>query len=402
MDTSTPGGERLTGRIDGAATPAARDAITRMLADLIAIRSVNPMGATHSAPEPVERGIVRYLEAFFADTHARCTRQRVSDAHENLLIALPGETDAPGLLFESHMDTVPAGEWGEAAFVPIIDGRRIVGRGACDDKASLLAMAIALRRLAASEVRPAAPVLLLAAADEEFAQAGIRHFFRTHTGRLRGAVFGEPTLLAPIVQHKGIVRWDITVHGRSAHSSRPELGVNAIAGMRRVLGALEACQRALQETWATPLVGGPTLTVTMIQGGRTRSAVPDACVIAVDLRIVPGMTPLAARAQAIDALAALGLRIEHGEPQLTMPPLDTPGDAPFGQAVLRACRDVAGEAVAFAGVPYGTDAGWCPADVPAIVLGPGDIATAHSDHEEVDVEQIEQAVEIYDRIMTTA
>ncbi len=379
--------------------------IARRLADLVAIPSVNPMGVAHAGPEPVERGVVRFLEAFFADADAdvTLTRQRVSDAHENLLIAMPGAHDAPGLLFESHMDTVPAAEWGDAAFQPLVDGRRVVGRGACDDKGSLLAMAIALRRVLDRGVRPPAPIWLLAAADEEYAQTGIQHFARGFAGRLRGAVFGEPTQLSPIVAHKGIVRWDLTVHGRSAHSARPELGVNAILGMRRVLDAIAHVERELQQRFIAPLVGGPTLTVTRIQGGRTRNAVPDACTIALDVRIVPGMEPAETRETIVSLLAALDhVDLSHGETQVAMRPLDTAMEAPFSREVLRACQAVTGADAAFAGVPYGTDAAWFPADVPAIVLGPGDIATAHTAREEIDVAEVEQAVEIYTRLMLSA
>lgn len=385
-------------------TRAADIPIARTLADLVAIQSVNPMGVAHAGPEPVERGVVRYLEAFFADTDVTLTRQRVSDAHENLLIAVPGAHDAPGLLFESHMDTVPAAEWGDAAFQPIVDGRRVVGRGACDDKGPLLAMAIALRRVLDRGERPPAPIWLLAAADEEYAQTGIQHFARGFEGRLRGAVFGEPTQLSPIVQHKGIVRWDLTVHGRSAHSARPELGVNAILGMRRVLDAIAHVERELQQRFIAPLVGGPTLTVTRIQGGRTRNAVPDACTIALDVRIVPGMEPAGTRETIIAMLAAAlaDVELSHGETQVAMRPLDTAVEAPFSREVLRACQAVTGADAAFAGVPYGTDAAWFPAHVPALVLGPGDIADAHTAREEIDVADVEKAAEIYYRLMLSA
>ncbi len=369
-----------------------------LLTDLIAIPSVNPMGRDIPVTEPVERGAADYIESLFRPYGVQMTRERVAPAHENLLIAIPGKTDQPATLLESHMDTVPADDWSDRAFTPRVEGDIVYGRGACDDKGPLVSMILAALEVLESGAAPPAPVLFLAAGDEECAQLGIRHFRGKNLPVGRG-IFGEPTNLIPIVQHKGTLRWDITVHGKSAHTSRPELGVNAIHGMIRVIAEIGQHQEDLQRRYANPRITGPSLTVTMIHGGRTRNAVPDECAIALDFRLLPGMDLPACRAELIARLDNLGLSISHSDLQIQTPPLNTALDDPFSLRVLEICRRHAGSGIELEGVPYGTDAAWISDRAPALVLGPGSIATAHAVDEQIDINEVVACAEIYRDIL---
>jgi acetylornithine deacetylase len=372
----------------------------RLLADLIAIPSVNPMGSPFTQAEPVEERVAEYIAQLFAPYDARVERDTFSPAHTNLLVTVPGAAEGPALLFESHTDTVPADDWLDRAFTPRWEGDLVFGRGACDDKGPLAAMILATLDLLESGPPPRT-VLLLAAGDEEYAQTGIKQFRETGV-LLRGGVFGEPTNCLPIVQHKGTIRWDIRVQGRSAHTSRPEVGVNAILGMMDVIAELQKHQEELQRRYTSSLLTGPLLTVSMIHGGRTRNAVPDECVISVDFRVIPGMDPEAERSKLIDRLAALGHEITHQPPQLITPPLSTSPDDPFAQCVLEACRQYVGPETQFRGEPYGTDAAWIADRAPALVLGPGSIASAHAIDEHIDINEVVRCAHIYRQIMATA
>src|SRR5262245_18427264 len=182
--------------------PITKENAARILADLVAIPSVNPMGRPYDQPVPVERRVTEYLEQLFAPHGVSMARQCSGPTHENLLIPVPGRRPGPATLFESHMDTVPAEDWLDRAFTPRREGNRLFGRGACDDKGPLTAMALAVLDLLESGTTPPHPVLFLAAGDEEYAQTGIKHFRAENRDVGRG-VFGEPTSLAPIIQHKG-------------------------------------------------------------------------------------------------------------------------------------------------------------------------------------------------------
>ena len=94
--------------------------------------------------------------------------------------------------------------------------------------------------------------------------------------------------------------------------------------------------------------------------------------------VLPGMDLSASRVELIARLDKLGLAITHSELQLQTPPLSTARDDPFSRQVLEICRRYAGNGIELEGVPYGTDASWISDRAPALVLGPGSIATAHA------------------------
>jgi acetylornithine deacetylase len=374
--------------------------VTRVLADLVAFPSVNPMGRPYNQDTAVERPVVEYLERFFGRYDVEVQRQTCSPIHESLLIVAAGRDERPWTLFESHMDTVPADDWPDRAFRPIVKGDRLFGRGACDDKGCLTAMILALQDVLESGQKPPGPVALLAAGDEEYAQTGIKHFAAGGHPLGRG-VFGEPTGLVPVLQHKGTIRWDITVHGRSAHTARPELGTNAIYGMIDVIQAIRQYEARLQAEQHHRRMTGPTVTVTVIHGGRTRNAVPDECTIYVDYRVLPGTDPSAEREKLIRHLEHLDLTVTHHSVQLVTPPLNTRDDDPFSRRVLDLCRRKTGQDFDFQGAPYGTDAAWVSERIPALVLGPGDIAHAHAVDEFVDLTEVARCAEIYRDIMVS-
>src|SRR5262245_56128034 len=148
----------------------------KLVSDLIALPTVNPMGRPYSGALPVERPVVAYLEGLFAPYGVAMQRQTCSPIHESLLIIVPGTTDGPVTLFESHADTVPADDWPDRAFTARVEEGHVVGRGACDDKGPLAAMVLALCDLLSAGEQPPKTVLLLAAGDEECGQTGIKTF----------------------------------------------------------------------------------------------------------------------------------------------------------------------------------------------------------------------------------
>lgn len=373
---------------------------TEILKRLIALPTVNPMEQPYTESLPVERPVVEYLESLFEPYGVALQRQRCSPIHESLLVTVDGESDGPATLFESHIDTVPADDWLETAFQPRVEAGRMYGRGACDDKGPLSAMVAALLRLLDSGRKPPQPVLLLAAGDEECGQTGIKFFSENHVAPEIGrAVFGEPTSCEPIIQHKGTIRWDLTVEGRSSHSAEPEKGQNAILDMIRVIDRLRELQEEFAAQHDNPLLTPPSITVTMIRGGQTRNALPQECTAAVDFRIVPGMDCSDGSRRVIEAVDALGLATSHGSFQCFAPPLSTAADDPFVTVVAETCKAALGRPVRTFGVPFGSDASFAPPGASAIVLGPGEISDAHAIDESVELKQVDACTEICHSIM---
>ncbi len=218
-----------------------------------------------------------------------------------------------------------------------------------------------------------------------------------------GAVIAEPTGLRAVIASKGVLRWRMISRGVSAHSSKTHLGVNAISHMARVVLELEQENLRLASR-KHPLLGSASINVGKIQGGVQVNFVPDECAIEIDRRLLPDESVdevLTSYQQTLDRL-----RSEHEDfdvvmesPMLTDIGLDTVPDAQIAQAASAVLDDM-GLEPAHAGVPFGSDASkLARAGVPSIIFGPGDIDQAHAAVEYVDLEQVRQAAEFFERLM---
>ena len=370
------------------------------LQDLVAIDSVNP---ALPGGEQGESGMVEYLSAFFAALDIPCQRSEVLPGRSNIIATLEGEDPEHAVLFECHMDTASAEVMTIPPFEPHIRDGLLYGRGSCDTKAGGAAMIHAIKRLKESGIKPPRTILYAGAVDEEAFFAGSKHLAE-HL-QVAAAVIAEPTDLEVVRAHKGVVRFHLQVNGKAAHSAKPHLGVNAIAQMARLIARIEDEILPQYAEQSYPLLGSPTLNVGTIAGGAQVNFVPDQCRIAIDCRLIPGQTTesvlaefnaVIERAKAADPT----LDAEIEDPFFICAALGTAEESAIVTRAAEACRAVLGQAT-ITGVPYATDGSpFSARGVPAIVLGPGSIDQAHGAVEWVECQQVVQAAEIYQRIMT--
>jgi acetylornithine deacetylase len=367
-----------------------------LLQKLIQIESVNPALDERGAGETA---LAAFLMAFCRERDISCEAQPVKDGRCNVLARVQG-TEEGELLFVAHMDTVPAAGWQRDPFTPWLAENRIYGRGSCDTKASLAAMLTALDLI--KRTPPRKTIIVAGSVDEEYRKIGA-DALAARLPRFEGAVIGEPTDLDIVVAHKGSARWQIEATGWAAHSSVPENGRNAITAMAGVLTELHELNHRLR-LQDTPLTGGPSLTVSLIEGGSDICTVPARCTITIDRRLVPGEVAEEAIA-AIDAILARvqqqhdGIRIRSLLPASIDPPMTSAISTRLAAVAQDICAQVAGKGV-FRGVPYGTDGSRLSAvGIPCVVVGPGNIERAHAIDEYVEIDQLVAAVEIYRSIM---
>jgi acetylornithine deacetylase len=380
---------------------------TRLLRDLVAIPSVNPMGRDLQGPEVFEHRVTAYLEEFFRGLGARYERQPVAPLRENIVARFEGSgSTGPTFLFEVHQDTVPTDNMTIDPFAARIENGRLYGRGACDIKSGMAAMLAAFARLTREKPAGAANLILACTVDEEHTFLGVQKLIQTGV-KATGAVVAEPTNLKIVHTHKGAVRWHVHTPGQAYHSSSPERGVNAIYRMGRLLGAIERYAQQLRDSKADPYLGPPSLSVGRIEGGTSVNTVPDRCRIEIDRRLIPGEEPRQAMQQFVDFLkheAKIDFPFECSEPWLAMTPLHWQGPKGGAELVTRlsAAIDRVRGSHEVVAVPYGTDAApLAAAGIPAVVFGPGDIAQAHTRDEWVSLEEVEQASDILYTFVST-
>jgi acetylornithine deacetylase len=324
-----------------------------------------------------------------------------------LLVELGPPADAErraGLILSGHTDVVPAEEegWESDPFALIeVDGR-LVGRGACDMK-GFLALATNL----AAGVDPARlerPLVLLFTHDEEIGTLGAQQFARAWSREAalpRAAVVGEPTSLAVVRLHKGHMKLRVTCRGRAAHSSRPQLGRNAIEAAARAVGALAELRRRLSGERPAhheffPEAPYAVLNVGKIAGGGPVNVIPDRCALELGVRLLPGMDGEEMIERLRWTLAATGAE-EGLELELlgASPPLLCPADSPVH---LAACRLVAQQASL--GAPFASDAGPLQAlGIESVLFGPGSIDEAHRPNESLPLAELERGGALLRRLV---
>jgi len=374
------------------------DAVSRLLSDLVAIPSVNPMGRGLTGPGFLEGRVSDYLEAFFRPLGVEVERQVVSPGRDNVI----ARYEAPGarrtLLFDAHQDTVPTDGMVIDPFMPELKGGRLYGRGSCDIKGGMAAMLTAFARLVRERPAGSASVILACTVDEEFTHTGSS---RLADGRHAAdfAIVAEPTRLDIVDRHKGAVRWKIRTRGVACHSSTPKLGENAIYAMARVVGALEEFAAKLADSPPDPVLGPPSLSVGRIEGGVSVNVVPDWCEVEIDRRVIPGERAADCPGKILAFLRErLGdlSKVEFLPPWVNMPPLVAGRAEPFLPGLKAAIERVGGRTPRVIGVPYGTDAGPLgESGLPCVVFGPGDIAQAHTKDEWIELDQVRLASEMY-------
>lgn len=126
---------------------------------------------------------------------------------------------------------------------------------------------------------------MVATADEEHSFRGVLKLCERLDAT--AAVVSEPTEMRVAIANKGVLRWRICCRGKAAHSSKPQLGVNAITNIATIMLTLESDSHTLSYK-AHPLLGSPTCNIGVIHGGRQVNFVPDFCSIEIDRRLIPG------------------------------------------------------------------------------------------------------------------
>ena len=358
----------------------------KLLSELIALPSVNPAFLPAGDPRAGEQRVAEFLSTVAARAGLDVDFQKVQPNRANLLARLaPRGQTRRRILLVPHLDTVGADD---AQLMPRRKYGRIWGRGACDTKGSVAVMLMALCELAQRNTRPSDTEIIFAGVvDEENVQAGSRALAASGL-KADLAIVGEPTRLQVVTAHKGDVWLRLETHGKSAHGARPELGRNAVHQMARIVDALETDYAARLRKRRHPLLGAATVNVGSIAGGSQPNIVPDACIISVDRRTLPGETEVQVRREIAAFLRGKKLRATLDSTKgVACLPMETNPGLPLVQDLLRAARQR--RAV---GVDFFCDAAVLAAGgIPSVVFGPGDIAQAHTADEWIAMEALERA-----------
>ncbi len=282
----------------------------------------------------------------------------------------------PRLLLNSHLDTVPPVEgWSADPWTPRLQGKRLIGLGANDAKASVAAM---LEAFLAAPLPERGSLLFAATCDEETGGEGLEKL--APNLEFDAAIIGEPNGFSVAVSQKGLVKLKLTARGRAGHAARPHLADNAIARAARDVLAVEGLEFPAEDVH----LGKPTAAVTMVQGGIKSNVVPDRCELTVDARTIGGFDNDAM----ISAVrAAVSSQVEVLSSRLN--PVRGDASSRIARAALRATG-----AAGVTGFPSVSDLAHLGGK-PAIVFGPGEPEQSHRADESIAIEALLEAPGIY-------
>lgn len=376
--------------------------VETVLSDLVAFPSVcrTPNGA-----------IIEHVRGYLAAHGVESTIVPGPEGDRANLFATIGPRVPGGIILSAHLDVVPASAegWVGEPFKLRRDGERLIGRGAVDMKGFVACVLASVPELAAR--RLTRPIHIALSYDEEIGCVGVRHLIKRLPELcppVEGCIVGEPSGLHPVLRHKGKIAQRVTAHGKAGHSSRTDLGDNAIHYAAELIVAVhaEALRHAAEGPFA-PAFAPPysTIQVGTVKGGTGINIIPAGCQFEVEARAIAGQDParllaflpeVAARVR--EAATATGHAVSFDfETMSEYPPLDLGEDDP-----LVALTEAVSGRPRQGAVSYGTEAGlFQAAGISAIVCGPGDVDRAHKPEEYITAGELAGAVGMIGRLADT-
>ncbi|MEI6107338.1 MAG: M20 family metallopeptidase [Opitutae bacterium] len=276
--------------------------LTAFLQKIVRLRTVNPPGENYGAMTTLLAATLRGLglQVRRVPIPRALQRKTLPDLLDYPRYNVLGFWDAGAkktLHFNAHYDVVPvSGAWRHgSAFNPVVEAGWMHGRGTADMKGAIASIVFALQALRATGTRPNFNVEVSFVADEE-TDSSLGTGWVTEHGQLRAdyAVVGEGGEGNAICcGHNGVIWLNVHVHGKAAHGSLPDQGINALEKMSALVLALDGYKRQLaRRKFRTPegRLLSPTLNLggvfTAGDGGKINT-VPAAASFTIDRRVLP-------------------------------------------------------------------------------------------------------------------
>jgi acetylornithine deacetylase len=306
------------------------------------------------------------------------------------LIASPARQEAAtsvDLAFVCHTDTVPFAPeaWPGATTLEERNGF-LHGCGACDVKGSLAGILAAIGQMPVAKITH--PIAIVLTADEEVGCVGATHLLSAPVLKAKSVIVCEPTSLRPAIAGKGYGLAEIVVRGKEAHSAFPGQGASAIYAAAKMMLAIEAQGQSAAATNGLFDPPHTTLNVGVVHGGTAKNIIPGECRFLVEWRPIPDEDPatalewlnnLAENTQRTDPGCTVTIEGRRAEPGFAYPP-DSPLVRTLSETLDRRPT----------GISFGSEATrFAKIAEEVVVLGPGDMQTAHSDRECIAITELE-------------
>lgn len=264
--------------------PVTPEEAIELVSAMVRIESVTPwLIPTGSG----EGAVAEFIADWLKDTGAEIEIVEVEPGRPNVLARLRGTGGGPTLCLNAHSDTVGFANWPDEALEPRLDGDRLYGLGAADDKSGCAAAMLVLRALARSGTKLRGDLLVACVADEEGISIGSEHL--AQHGGIDAAIVIEPQPTENlVVEHQGFGWIDVIAHGVAAHGSAPDVGVDAIVHLAEVISRLHKLDREVFIASPSAMNGRTVFHTGTIAGGTDYATYPNRATLGIEIGTQPG------------------------------------------------------------------------------------------------------------------
>ena len=307
--------------------------------------------------------------------------QEIGTKKEKVFIAKRGN---PTIAFCCHTDTVDKSVyWTKEALKLTEDKDNYYGLGVSDMKGGTAALLETITTLPID-----IPCMACFTYDEEINFKGITELIKSNITLPETVIFPEPTDLVPAIANKGCIEFCVTFTGKSAHSSTPELGENALYKALDFIKELKAFANELKkEQLSLYEVPYTTFNLSKINGGNEINKVPDTCEITIDFRTITKDH----NERIIDKISVLTEKYQAKNNILN----NLNAAVTNNEDIIKKMETLTKQKVI--GLNYVTEASFLP-EKKIIILGPGPI-TAHQKDERIQKDSFNKCQEIYKKMI---
>lgn len=375
--------------------------IVDLIRDLVRIPS-------YPGVECQETGVAEYIHRFFEREGIESEVIPVIDGRCNVVARIKGTGGGKTLLLTGHMDTVPPYDMPGNPFEVKIQDRRMTGRGVVDMKGAIACMIAAMAAIKRAGIELKGDLVFAGVIDEENKSEGTISLIKSGI-KADAAIVGEPSQLDICVGHRGLEWFEFYFRGKTVHGGKQKEGINAINKAAKFMLRVEQELLPRIEGRKHPVIGESSMNYGLIRGGTQPSTVAGDCILQIDRRWIPGEKyedVVAEYQRIIDAVkkedrdfdaSIKVMDVSLMEDGFIHEPMEIDLDHPIVEVLSRAVLQASGREPGKVSFTAWSDGGLLStyAKIPTIILGPGDLESAHSAEEFLDIDEVVPAAYAY-------
>lgn len=358
--------------------------------------------------EHQETSVASWIHDFFAKEGIPSEIIPVVDGRCNVVARLKGSGNGKCLLLTGHLDTVPPYDMPGNPFEVKEKEGQLIGRGVVDMKGPLACMMASMAALKRAKIDLQGDVIFAGVIDEENKSEGTIHFIESGI-RADAAIVGEPTELNICVAHRGLEWFQFDIQGKTVHGGKQKEGINAISKAVNLIQRIDEKLIPKIESKTHSIIGTSSMNYGLIQGGTQPSTVAGHCSLQVDRRWVPGETYEEVVQEYQDIIDELHREDKDFRCKLKVmdksvmkegyvhEAMEIEKNHPIIDIVTKITEEITQNTPKHTYFPAWSDGGLLSsyAKIPTIVFAPGNLESAHSANEYLEIEQIVPASLIY-------